>query len=707
MSAVLETDVGHMRLSAGYRSTTTAAGRFAAPKQVGRGRRSGVLYALAAVENDADETIAHAVLQAAGRTFQKASGSLTTRLRRAVQAGSAALLQENLRRTSEAPRKGGVTCAVLRDNDLYLAQAGTTMACACQRGALIRLPEDDVDDRAGAQAFGRRHDPSVRLIYRAVSAGDTVMLADVGLVRQVGAEVLIEALSVADASLSLDNLAMALPAGEGPVLVLAVRGYEPPAPAPVAAPADAVPQPTRRPEKRLEEAEKSETFPAPAPPGPTLAERLESARAAASTWLAAASPVAGDWLRRLMPDVSPDRGRRRPADRKPGRKKTLADDPIWRPIALLLPVIVLLVVIGAYWKRGSDRQARHAERMAEVERQLGIAATADEATARQALEIALSTLDEAARYAPQDETVASLQTDVREQLDTLNKVFRIYHVKHLYTYPLSGEVDQLIVHGAAIYVLDRLGDRVYHHLLDASQTALESDTEKLLVHKGDQPDAAATVGDLVGMTWTAGGSGRLLILGRNGLLLAYDPTWERLTGTVLPANETWQYPVAVSSYLGNFYVLDAGVRQVFRYRADGIGYTSPPEHYFAQEEEDVADAIDMAIDGFIYLLFKDGHLEKYLAGEPAPITLDVPDRPLQQPSAIYAAPDEEAMFLYIADPPNQRVLRCDKEGRLIHQFVLEGSDALSQVRDIYADELHDRLFFLSDNRLFVMDILPP
>jgi len=727
MSALLDTDVGQMRLSAGYRSATTAADRFAAPKQRGRARRWGVLYALAAVEDDPDEVIAPIVLKAVGQAFQRTSASLTTRLRRAVQAGSAALFQENLATISRSPRSGGVACAVLRDNDLYLARAGTVVACICQRGSLARLPEDDLTGTTSGEAFtsssfGRRYDPDVHLVYQAVKPGDTVMLAGAELVEQASDEALLEALSVADANLSLDSLAMALSTGEGAILVLAIQRRDTPAPVPSTAPTAGVPRerPRAAPEPASRPVELSERevappfvslssspFRPPAPAGLALRERLVSVREIAGRWLAAARPVAGEWLSRLMPDEGSGRDKRRPTGRKLRRRTVSAEDPIWRPIALILPLIVLLVAAGTYWKWGWKRQVRHTELMAEVERQLEIAATADEATVRQALQTALSTLDEAARIAPQDKEVFSRRASVQEQLDTLNKVIRLHRVEHLYTYPSAGEVDEIVVHGLDIYVLDRLTDRVYHHRLSETRAALESDGERLLVRKGDRPDTATTVGELVGMTWMPGGAGRLLILGRNGLLLTYDPTWERLTGTMLPANETWQYPVAVSSYGGSFYVLDPGLRQVLRYRSSGIGYTSPPEQYFVEEEADIAGAIDMAIDGFIYLLFEDGRLERCLAGEPAPMRLSLPDRPLHQPSAVYAAPDEEALFLYIADPSNHRVIRCDKEGHLTQQFVLEGNDALGQVRDIFVDELHDQLYFLSGNQLLMVNIPSP
>ena len=721
-------NVGQTRLSAGHRSATSAAGHFTAPRQLGRGRKSGVLYALAAIEDDPNEIIARTIVETVGRTFQSTSGSLTARLRRAVQAGSAALLQENLDVVSRSPRSGGVACAVLRGDDLYMAQAGTTVACICRRGALDRLPDSDPDEPSG-RAFGRRHDPDVRLTYHTVKPGDSVMLADAGLVKQASDDILAQALSFADAGPSLDSLAQSLPTGEGAILVLATPGRSStPVPVPSAVPAVGLPGerpsavPGEPPEIAVDPSDytrpehdqraQDRSFRPPAPASPAVGERLTSIREAAGKGLAAMGRVASDWFRRLMPgDRGPYRGLRRPTDRELRRQTDSTDYPIWRPIALILPVIVVLLVAGTYWKKGWDRQARYDQLMAEVEKQLEIAATADKVISRQALETALSTLEEAAEIPAHQEAISMLQADVQKQLDTLNKAVRLDHVEHLHTYPPIGEVDQIVVHGADIYVLDRLTDRVYYHRLNEAGTALESDEETLLVRKGDQPDAAAVVGELVGMTWMPSGEGRqtgaLFLLGRNGLLLAHDPTWERQVGTMLPASETWQYPVDVSSYMGRFYVLDPGLRQVLRYRASGAGFDSPPEKYFAEGKEDMAGAIDMAIDGFIYLLFEDGRLEKYLSGEPVPLTLNLAGQSLQQPSAIYTAPDAGVQFLYVADPSASRVLRCDKDGRLIQQFVLQDNDALSHVRDIFVDEVGSRLFFLSSNRLFVANIPPP
>lgn len=703
MSTLLEIDVGQMRLLAGRRSTTSAVGRFAAPRK--RGQRIGVLYVLAAVKDDPDEVLAQTIIQVVGKAYQSAQGSLTSRLIRAVRAGSAALLQDNLDLVSRSPRNGGVACAVLRHQDAYLAQAGAAFACACQRGALIHqlqaAPGTDT-----AQAFGRRRDPDVHLAYHTLKPGDSVLLAGASLIQELDQKTLIKALGFADAALSLDNLTEALPAGDGPALVLAMRGRG--APAPRLERRSFEPRPRPVPEAPVEEEIEP---PRPAEPEPALKDRLETVQKGTRRALAAVGRVAGDWLQRLMPGgKGPYRGERRPTGRKLRRQISPEDNHLWRWVALILPVVITLVVIGTYWKRGLDRQTRYDELMTRVNKELETASTADEPTARLALESALSALNETDESLAEGDEIPRLRTRVQEQLDTLNKIERIYQVEKLHTYPTAGTVDQIIVHGADIYVLDRLTDRVYHHRLDESGASLESDEEKLLVRKGDSSGDATVVGELVGMVWMPGGKGRqtgaLFILGRNGQLLIHDPTWDRLVGTMLPASETWQYPVTVSGYRGNFYILDPGLRQVLRYRTSGSGYSSPPESYFTKDKPGMNSAIDMAIDGFVYILFEDGRLEKYLSGEPVSLTLDQTDKPVQQPSAIYAAPDEEAQFLYLADPAAGRVLRCDKEGHLIQQFVIEGSDALEQVQDIFVDEVGSKLYFLSNNQLFMLTIPP-
>jgi len=705
VSTLPEMQVSQARLVAGQRSITSAVARFDVQRQRGRDQRPVKFYVLAMVERDAQEALAQAVAQAVGECFEATPGSLTARLMRAAQAGSALLLQENLSLVSQSPRNGGVACVVVRQDDVYLAQVGDAAAAVCSQGALSCLLRDDPNDTT-QKAFGRRRDPDVRLAYHALSPGDALLLVSSELIRQAGNEEMIQALSVADAHLALDGLAAALPTREGAALVITASR-----PAAAASPTSAIER--RRPAAAAEKPPPSPIEPEQiTPAGPKLAERLESFGVGGRRLLGTTARVAGDWLHRLTPGgEGPYRGRPQPADRKLRRQTAGADHPLWRWVALGLPVLVVLVVLGAYWKRGFDRQVQHEALVAEVQAQLEIAATADETAARQALETALLVLDGASDSVAQSQEIVDLQQDVQRQLDTLNRVVRLSSASLLHTYPVAGSVDQLVVQGVDVYVLDRLTDRVYHHRLDETGMALQSDEETLLVRKGDQPGDSAVVGDLVGLAWMAGDEsgqgGALLILGQNGQLLTYNPAWGRLTGTMLPAAETWQYPVAVASYMGNLYVLDAGLGQVLRYRDGGASFDSAPEPYFTAPPQEITTAIDLAIDGFVYLLLQDGQVKKYLRGEPLPLTLEHLDRPLERPAAVFGTPDDQAQFLYLADPIHSRVLRCAKEGLLVQQFVLEANEALSDVRDIFVDEVSDRVYFVAANQLYVMQVPAP
>jgi hypothetical protein len=76
--------------------------------------------------------------------------------------------------------------------------------------------------------------------------------------------------------------------------------------------------------------------------------------------------------------------------------------------------------------------------------------------------------------------------------------------------------------------------------------------------------------------------------------------------------------------------------------------------------------------------------------------------PLQNPTALFAS--EEAEFLYIADAGNNRIVQLTKEGSFLRQFKAGESEAFDQLKGLFANETYDRLYFVSDNKLYVTNI---
>jgi hypothetical protein len=171
--------------------------------------------------------------------------------------------------------------------------------------------------------------------------------------------------------------------------------------------------------------------------------------------------------------------------------------------------------------------------------------------------------------------------------------------------------------------------------------------------------------------------------------------------------DSWVLPVAVMGYSGNLYVLDPQAGQVFRYLPGPSGYPNPPQPYFSGQSKDaLSGAIDIAIDGFIYVLYADGTVRKFEGGVPVMFDMTDIDRPLNDPTAIYTAPDPVARYVYIADPGNQRVLQLTKEGRFVRQIKPRPEDSadFSALKSIFVDESAGKLYWLNATSLYIANL---
>jgi hypothetical protein len=299
-----------------------------------------------------------------------------------------------------------------------------------------------------------------------------------------------------------------------------------------------------------------------------------------------------------------------------------------------------------------------------------------------------------------------------EEADKLGNVQRLYYLPQLRQYADDGtNLKSLIVQGVEIYVLDGGNNRVFHHRLDDTGESLQADDESLLLAaQGQIVDEEITIGMLLAMTWMPAGGNRqtsdLLILSSSGLL-EYNPNWGLTTSTTT-GGESLVMPAAVSSYFGNFYILDPQANKLLRYLPTADGYSAPPESYFpADQPVDLAGAVDFAIDGAIYVLFNDGHIGKYLSGQPTDdFNVRELDKPFNNPVSIFTAPNEEVQYIYVADAGNQRIVQLNKDGSFVRQFKPRLDEAVSfaNLQDIFVDEISGRLYILDSNNLYVGNI---
>jgi hypothetical protein len=82
------------------------------------------------------------VIDQARDAYYGLGGSVTRGLRAAVLAANQALFDHNLRADSEHRASMGVVCAVLRDDDLYIAQLGPALALVVEPDGVAVYPSD-------------------------------------------------------------------------------------------------------------------------------------------------------------------------------------------------------------------------------------------------------------------------------------------------------------------------------------------------------------------------------------------------------------------------------------------------------------------------------------------------------------------------------------------------------------------------------------
>ncbi len=646
--------------------------------------------------------------------YYQASGSVTGGLSQALRAANEWLFEENLNSPREQRGVAGVSCAILRAGDLYVGQIGPALAYLAQADGLRRFPEDSPwlrqaipseAERAASPPLGVRRVIEPQFYHATPESGATFVLASPGLARLAADEDIAAALG-AGGEAARRKLQMLTSGQDGGAVIVTLTGQ-------VAAPASY--------ESEGDELEAAPLPPmmAPAPeeewePAPRPAMRPQAAPAESST--PRLRPTAG---RFGSPPLSAPRRGPAGAEAPAGARPSRPAGPPWRGLnasravvilAVLLPVVVIALVVGTRFQYEHSQRQRAAELLRQAgEARAAALASAEQADQCQGLRQAISLLDEALKVIPDEPQALALRQQAAQELDAAAKVRRLYTLWPLGELPAGdtgpARATRLWVRGSDIFILDRGANRGYRRVLNPTGDALEpASGNPVLVQKG-QSQGSAVVGDLVDMRWMPAGGERanpgLVFIDRNGSLLDVDAA-----GGVraLPVADSagWRRLVAAGAYAGNLYLLDVQQNRILKYVPAAGGYTNPPVDYLVAPAPDLSGAIDMAIDGRIYVLMADGKIVKFLLGKQQPFDVSGLDQPLANPVALFVTGEDETQgSIYIADAGLARVVQLNKRGEFVRQYKAgEGQADLAQLSGLYVDEAQQRIYLASGARLY-------
>lgn len=383
-------------------------------------------------------------------------------------------------------------------------------------------------------------------------------------------------------------------------------------------------------------------------------------------------------------------------------------------IAIAIPLAVLVTVILAYTQfaaasrfQGLVNEAR--EQMAQAQM-----AENDSEEARVFWEAALEQLEKAATLRPQDPVAQAMRDQAREALDQLDGIQRLT-LTELVDFGSSGTERRLRLGGETLFVLDASEGWVsaVEIGLDGTQPQDREETERdkpVLVHTGQQVEGYE-LGRLIDCAWVGAQGGRrssaLLILEEGHGVVSYDPAWRKEDGTpqlslMKLRSTSLNRPVAAGSYRGQFYVLDAASsdkEQIWRYKPEEDAYPLEPEPYFATSPpEGFEQALDMAIDGYIYVLYGDSTVGKFLRGESQPFNMHGVPGGIEEVAGLAVDPEGDGT-VYLADREHSRIVALGPEGGFRWQYRTEPT--LDPLEALAVNQAKRRLYLIAGGKVYV------
>ncbi|MCL5676193.1 MAG: hypothetical protein M1120_03645 [Patescibacteria group bacterium] len=167
---------------------------------------------------------------------------------------------------------------------------------------------------------------------------------------------------------------------------------------------------------------------------------------------------------------------------------------------------------------------------------------------------------------------------------------------------------------------------------------------------------------------------------------------------IVKTDKNWGEIKDLVDFAGNIYLLDSR-GQIIKYVATDTGYSDSKNYLRPDVTPDFSQSVGMAIDGSVWVLFKNGSITKFTQGRPDNFSISGLDTNFSSPLAIYTYDD--AKNIYILDSGNNRIVVLDKTGNYAAQYQWQG---ISRVTDIVANEALGKLFLLAGSKIYSINL---
>lgn len=694
----LEALVGHLYVAGGRIIKTTPPGALVevAPGRAARGREFDTFFALVVPSGTiAPNTFYEQMAFMAAERFFGITGSVTAALRDVLNT-----LNNNLYEHNQSGRRhyeASMVCAVLRNDELYIARVGAAVAVMRYSGETVTYPEDVNNDELLYQPpLGVQPIPIVHMKRFVVDSGTRLLLADAAIA-EIQMEKISQALVAANLEQVLDDLKLLVISN----LRLVAIEFVPP----------------------------EVTIPVPVVTGESTA--MIATEIAAARSQQAAAPAATE-----PPAVRPRRERRGLTQQL--RQQTgsvalivgksvsslgeVAGKLFARPIeasrprtspgflmaaVIAFPVLIVVIVVIAWSGQiGISDFEACLNRASEA---AAFARTVDSSTPGSVLAAWEATLEitrSCETLRENDPVVAALLAEGRDVIDRVNGISR-RNAFVLASFP-AARIKSLILQGLDLYALDDENSLVYRVQIAADGMTTRSLPQPITrMQRGTTVDGL-TIGEIIDIDYDATVAGAIVALDRAGVVVRCLPQFimeceaQRVLGS-----ETWQNPTRITIWNGNLYVLDPGANQIWRYQITAGDYQGLPSEYFAGSvRPNLLNAVDFDITttgiGTVYILQSDGIMQSYLSAAAQPFGFaNMPETQFTA-NSMFLNDSPIGKTLYIVNQPAHTVYETTHSGTFMAQYQVFDDQAFELLSDVVVEPAQRIMYAASGNTIFAL-----
>ncbi len=618
---------------------------------------------------------------------------MTSALRLAVKLANDRAIQLNKGAPPAARLEGSISCALITPESVVIAQAGPALAFArASAGAFETIaPYGD----GPTQIVGMTPSIDVHFNNFAPLAGDVFVLTGARSYVDVSDSLVNVCMGKGDARMVAGYLNANIKQGRMSGVAISVDGASVPA-APV--PAASASEPAGMPAAATAVAA---TTAVAASKGAgsdfsaSVSQAGESMKSGVSQATKSIQRSLSNFGGKLLPDESPVEVAQ--------RSKTTTF--ILAAIAIILPIMIGVIVGVLYFQFSgeAERLQARSNALAAVE---AVKATNDPAQVKAGWAKALQLIADYEAKSPDDTaTFADARVAARAQLDQISQVTRV-NTTALAQFDAPAP-RRIAASSLGIYTLDMQNNTGEYYVLNPERNAVTGKKVEITFGDGVTPTTplsdvswATTTGD----RWRTEGA----VYYSTGDVWEYSSATGRAAPIKIPVNAD-ATPGTVQSgelYNNSVYLLDTGVGQIWRFplAGDELGEGNS---YFRSPYRPLQDGIDMAIDGAIYILQKNGAVLKYFGRQAAQFNIAGLPEPFNRVAALAVSGDDPNRgSVFVLDAGAGSVIELSKTGQFIRQYRGNGDEWVNAL-DMSLDPTSNTMYVATQDRLFSFTVQPP